>query len=1365
MIASTFFDLVIGIDMHFEMVPMPAPVPTPFPHPFIGMVFDPGGLIAGLLISNAIGMATGAPPTGPVLVNFLPATNTGTEVKNRMVLPHFVIPPGTMWTPMPKAPKPKIGAHKAPAPDLPVAPAGDAVLMMGSKTVLLMGSNAVRLGDLAMSCSEPVRLPSSVVLAIPKGRPVLMGGPPAIDWQQAVGALLRSKWVAGKLHSVVSRVKNQRLRNFLHSSVCFLTGHPVDVATGRVLTSATDFELPGPLPLKFERNYASSWSDRDSVLGLGWSHSLDQAVWLERGKVVYRAEDGREIEFDTFDFPDHAMRKGDSCYDPFNRLTLRSLGQFRWEIETGNGITHEFAPVPGDSRRGYARLMTQRTRDGHTIQLAYDAQGCLGWVTDSGGRRILFAHDEKGRLTHIALPHPREQRWVTHARYVYSPEGDLVEVYDALGNVARCAYEGHLLVRETDRTGLSFYFGYDGLGSDAYCVRTWGDGGIYDHEIIYDKKNHVTAVTNSLGQTTIYLANQVGAVVKVLDPLGGETKYEYDENLRKTAETNALGHTRTTTYDELGNVVAVTNPDGATVRITYDKRGLPIRVIDALGSTWSWAYDLEGHPTERLTPTGERTTFGWRNGLLAWVELPGGQRRLLAYDKQKNVIRTQAPNNSIIEYKYDERGRVVQKKDARGATTHLHHDMLGNLSRVETPSGMVQELAYDAHGNLLEVRDGTRHIRFRYGHFHKAMVREEAGNTLRFVYDTEGSLTSVVNEANEAYTFTLDACGRVREETGFDGKTRVYLRDMLGRVVRATLPSGRTSEFVYDAVGRTLLVKHSDGSAAEFTYRADGALVRAKNEFATVLFEEDALGRVIREAQGDCVVTSRFDTSGQRILMESSLGGRMAVLRDALGDVSALHLGQAALQASQPAVRFERDILGLETVKHLPGGVRIEWRRDDVGRPDIRRIVHDTPGGSPRLSDTRTYEWDGEGQIAAITDTDGLTTHYQYDARGRLVAQKTGVDVLHRAMDAVGNIYRSPSLEDRRYGKGGRLEQTDGARYVYDEDGNPLEKVEADGRTWHYRWNGAGRLVEVERPDGLRVRFEYDAFARRTRKTSVRIGKDGCPTIEEDVRFVWDSHTLLHELTSGSEVTTWYWEPNSFTPIAKEVADRRYSIATDHLGTPTEIFDETGHLVWSMRIDIFGSSQIEVGDQPCPWRWPGQYEDKETGLYYNRFRYYDTDIGSYLSHDPLGLAGSTSLYGYPQDPLSWMDPYGLIILYRGERSSVPPEKVFTEGFSPKGTNTSLLEHTRTNTAASIFVSTSESLDIATEFAGKNGYVYVIDTERGINVNEALGAESRFKEQLEHAVPNGIRPEEVVGAYPMKKGTRSDEMIKNEACSK
>jgi RHS repeat-associated protein len=62
----------------------------------------------------------------------------------------------------------------------------------------------------------------------------------------------------------------------------------------------------------------------------------------------------------------------------------------------------------------------------------------------------------------------------------------------------------------------------------------------------------------------------------------------------------------------------------------------------------------------------------------------------------------------------------------------------------------------------------------------------------------------------------------------------------------------------------------------------------------------------------------------------------------------------------------------------------------------------------------------------------------------------------------------------------------------------------------------------------------------------------------------------------------------------------------------------------------------------CPFRYQGQYEDSETGLYYNRFRYYSPEEGMYLSKDPIGLAGNNpTLYGYVKDVNSWIDEFGL----------------------------------------------------------------------------------------------------------------------------
>lgn len=75
---------------------------------------------------------------------------------------------------------------------------------------------------------------------------------------------------------------------------------------------------------------------------------------------------------------------------------------------------------------------------------------------------------------------------------------------------------------------------------------------------------------------------------------------------------------------------------------------------------------------------------------------------------------------------------------------------------------------------------------------------------------------------------------------------------------------------------------------------------------------------------------------------------------------------------------------------------------------------------------------------------------------------------------------------------------------------------------------------------------------------------------------------------------------------------------------------------------MYGELRDVKGERwACPFRWPGQYEDAETGLYYNRFRYYDAEAGQYASQDPIGLVGGAALYAYVHDPLAWLDPLGL----------------------------------------------------------------------------------------------------------------------------
>ena len=80
-----------------------------------------------------------------------------------------------------------------------------------------------------------------------------------------------------------------------------------------------------------------------------------------------------------------------------------------------------------------------------------------------------------------------------------------------------------------------------------------------------------------------------------------------------------------------------------------------------------------------------------------------------------------------------------------------------------------------------------------------------------------------------------------------------------------------------------------------------------------------------------------------------------------------------------------------------------------------------------------------------------------------------------------------------------------------------------------------------------------------------------------------------------------------------------------------------------MMLDVYGEVKECHGDRTLvPFRYQGQYEDIETGLYYNRFRYYSPQMGMYISSDPIGLAGNNpTLYGYVQDVNAWIDVWGL----------------------------------------------------------------------------------------------------------------------------
>ncbi|BDR54517.1 hypothetical protein KIMH_06280 [Bombiscardovia apis] len=126
-----------------------------------------------------------------------------------------------------------------------------------------------------------------------------------------------------------------------------------------------------------------------------------------------------------------------------------------------------------------------------------------------------------------------------------------------------------------------------------------------------------------------------------------------------------------------------------------------------------------------------------------------------------------------------------------------------------------------------------------------------------------------------------------------------------------------------------------------------------------------------------------------------------------------------------------------------------------------------------------------------------------------------------------------------------------------------------------------------------------------------------------------------------NESIQWLYKPNELEPFARYEKGQLHYVVCDQIGTPRELFDERGNLKWLSRHDIWGKTNSygykAANDDTvldCHLRYLGQYSDDESGLHYNRFRYYDPDTGQYISPDPIGLSGGINPYGYAHNPLT-----------------------------------------------------------------------------------------------------------------------------------
>ena len=231
----------------------------------------------------------------------------------------------------------------------------------------------------------------------------------------------------------------------------------------------------------------------------------------------------------------------------------------------------------------------------------------------------------------------------------------------------------------------------------------------------------------------------------------------------------------------------------------------------------------------------------------------------------------------------------------------------------------------------------------------------------------------------------------------------------------------------------------------------------------------------------------------------------------------------------------------------------------------------------------------------------------------------------------------------RIHNPGNRLKRWRDQEYAYDAWGNLIEKRSGMGKLQTFGYDCENRLVRAETLVNGKLQstgaYRYDSLGRRVAKVSEVNGKT------EHKHFLWQGLRMLREERPGQS-SLYVYEPGSYAPLARvdqaEGEEQKlYYFHTDQIGTPLELTDREGQIVWQATYKAWGSvEKLTVNAVEQNLRFQGQYFDDETGLHYNTFRYYDPEVGRFVTQDPIGLDGGNNLYRYVPSPTGWVDPWG-----------------------------------------------------------------------------------------------------------------------------
>jgi RHS repeat-associated protein len=926
--------------------------------------------------------------------------------------------------------------------------------------------------------------------------------------------------------------------------------------------------------------------------------------------------------------------------------------------------------------------------DGKITSTSYDAQGNPAAVTDPLGRTTSYTYNSLNEVTSVTEPKQvngvavRTTTSYDAAGNVLTHSAPLLDANGAVTATATTTYHhddpAHPgdVTSVTDPNNHTTVSTYDSYGDLTSVTDAVGDKTSFGYDTgrglrtsMVAPKGNVTG-GNAAANTTSYTYDGAGRLTTVRDPLWNSANPTQHQNVRR--------------YDADGNLTSVTDGDNHTTSYSYDAAGEQTSLTRPNGSVQSTSYDGAGRKQVSYDGNNQQTYY--------------------SYDASGRLVYVSDPLGRSTQYSYDPAGRLITKTDPSGRVTTNGYDDAGELTSISYSDGVtpnVSGISYDADGQRISMYDGSGTSSWTYDSLHRLTgTTDGTSHTVGYGYDLGGRLTSIAYP-NAAGTVSRgwDNANRLHTVTDWSGHTTTFNYDVNSNLVGEVYPNGTTATSNFDNANRLSGISDAPTATpgspfASFNYGLDGADQVTSVTSTGVPSDNHSYGydpanRLTTVDGGTSYgydpadnpktvptgVTQTFDAAGE------VLYGTSAPAISYVGAVSAGDATNKVLTLSLPA--------GTTTGDTVIAATTLDYKQNatmPTGWTVVGSYSSGTAQGSAKVMVFR--------HVVAAGETSATVTYSNKIAKSIVLSSyrsahpSAPIDVVVSASTASGTSVTQPVITPTTYnermllitgadGVAGswtapsgmtlRAQKTGGGTDVAIADQQLTDPYSVGGQTVSHS-GAATQLVAVT--IGLKAaqsNYSYDSDGNRTGNapltgtastlgydqadrmtsygsTSYRYNGDGLRisrTVASTVTpFVWDAVSGGVPLLLA-EGTTYYIYGPSGLPVEQLSGTTAQYFHQDAHGSTRVLTSSTGAVVAGYTYDPYGNLKGQTGTVDTPLRWDGQYQDRESGLYYLRARFYDPATTQFISADPAG-ALTRSRYGYVNDnPLNGYDPSGM----------------------------------------------------------------------------------------------------------------------------